>query len=377
MTYDISNEDKVQDVASQLRSDIITTFQQSDSLRWPPSAHNLEEMDNVVPASVIKSLRCLSSGRDEAGSRKVNRLVRSFGEDLCRATTKGQWKLPKHIWLCMTFRYLYRSSELVTRINRFGHSENYSFSFEFENALAISVQESSQMLTSQIVRHPGGESLFHSDFDSFDQNTASSSIHTPHGIMLQEVEKLEETSLSIPEVYKSVQQGLHLRHTTNQLPDCFVSTRKCTPYDITRWTCPVGIAAENTADQWNMLWLFARWISSSTNQEVPGWSGFISVTGVEHSRITIDYYPVINCPINDYKTVQECQRYSEQATHELGLEYVVITFDFGVCMKAYPWLWNNPVRYQKHIVMIGSFHAVWAYIKMLAKRCKAQVRVIS
>ena len=105
-TYDLSNEDKEQDVASQLRSDIITTFQQSDSLRWPPSAHHLDEMDNVVPANVIKFLRCVLTGRDEAGSRKVNRLVRSLGEDLCRATTKGQWKLPKHILLCMTLRHL-------------------------------------------------------------------------------------------------------------------------------------------------------------------------------------------------------------------------------------------------------------------------------
>ena len=200
MTYDLSNEDKLQDVASQLRSDIVTTFQQSDSLRWPPSAHHLEEMDNVVPENVIKFLRCLLTGGDEAGSRKVNRLVRSFGEDLSRATTKGQWKLPKHILLCMTLWHLYRSAKLVTLINRFGHCESYSFSFELETALAISVQESSQMLTSQIVRNPGGESLFHSDFDNFDQNTASSSIHTAHGIMLQEVEKLEETTIPIPEV---------------------------------------------------------------------------------------------------------------------------------------------------------------------------------
>ena len=43
-------------------------------------------------------------------------------------------------------------------------------------------------------------------------------------------------------------------------------------------------------------------------------------------------------------------------------------FDIGVCIKAHPLLWNSPVRYQKHIVVIGSFHAVCAYIKMVGKK---------
>ena len=37
-------------------------------------------------------------------------------------------------------------------------------------------------------------------------------------------------------------------------------------------------------------------------------------------------------------------------------------------MKAYPLIWNNLLRYQKHIVMIGSFHVICAYLKMLGKK---------
>ncbi|MEW8548338.1 MAG: hypothetical protein AB2693_32950, partial [Candidatus Thiodiazotropha sp.] len=83
---------------------------------------------------------------------------------------------------------------------------------------------------------------------------------------------------------------------------------------------------------------------------------------------TIDYYPVINSPITDYKTVQQCLEYSESATREVGQDYVITSFDLGVCMKAFPLIWNNPIRYQKHIVMIGSFHTVCAYLKMLGKK---------
>ena len=70
-------------------------------------------------------------------------------------------------------------------ISGLDHSENYSYSLELETALATMVQQSSNMLTSQIIRNPAGNPLFHSDFDKF---TATGSVHTSHGIMLQEVE---------------------------------------------------------------------------------------------------------------------------------------------------------------------------------------------
>ena len=83
---------------------------------------------------------------------------------------------------------------------------------------------------------------------------------------------------------------------------------------------------------------------------------------------TIDYYPVIAEPITDYRTVPECLRYAEQATGEVGQEYVITTFDLGVCMKAFPLIWNIPIRYEKHIILIGTFHLACAYLKMIGKK---------
>ena len=37
-------------------------------------------------------------------------------------------------------------------------------------------------------------------------------------------------------------------------------------------------------------------------------------------------------------------------------------------MKAFPIIWNNPDKYEKHIVMIGTFHIVCAYLKMIGKK---------
>ena len=69
----------------------------------------------------------------------------------------------------------------------------------------------------------------------------------------------------------------------------------------------------------------------------PGWAGFVSVTGDSPtSTTTTDYYPVINYPITDYKTVQQCLEYAESVSREVGQDDDITTFDLGVCMKAYP-----------------------------------------
>ena len=121
--------------------------------------------------------------------------------------------------------------------------------------------------------------------------------------------------------------------------------------------------------QKDLTWVLVRHYQSKFGQQVPGWAGFISSTGSEPTKLTsIDYYPVINHPITEYKTVQACLKHAEEATKEVGQEYTVTTFDLGVCMKAYPLIWNQPDKYRKHIIMVGTFHLVGAYLKMIGKK---------
>ena len=109
--------------------------------------------------------------------------------------------------------------------------------------------------------------------------------------------------------------------------------------------------------------------SSTVSQRVPGLAGFVSETGEVPKRLTtIDYYPIINHPITDNSTVQECLGVSKNASREVGQKYAVTTFDLAVCMKAYPIIWKNPEFYDDHIVMIGSFHLICAYLKMIGKK---------
>lgn len=53
---------------------------------------------------------------------------------------------------------------------------------------------------------------------------------------------------------------------------------------------------------------------------------------------------------------------------EVGQSYVTITFDLGMCMKAYPLIWNNTSRYEKYIILIGTFHMIYGYFRVLGKK---------
>ena len=55
---------------------------------------------------------------------------------------------------------------------------------------------------------------------------------------------------------------------------------------------------------------------------------------------------------------------SEEATREVGQEYVLNTFDMGGCMTALPYVWRFPGRYQKHVITPGPYHTGIDYISM-------------
>ena len=82
----------------------------------------------------------------------------------------------------------------------------------------------------------------------------------------------------------------------------------------------------------------------------------------------IDYYESIHFPITQFQTVEELLKRSEEATKSTGQEYVINTFDLGVCMKTIPLVWKYPDQYSKHIIFPGPFHTKMNFVGMLNKK---------
>ena len=174
-----------------MRNIILEAFSKSEKTPWPPTADSLQAGANNIPKQLKSFLTILLCGKESSVSTKVNHLVSSLDQDICKATTYGQWDQPKHILLGMTLRHLFRNAEIITLMNKLGHSTNYSFVLELETAIAKRIHQSSTLLSPLIIRNPSCQFFFHSDFDNFDnfvnELTGSGSVHTAHGIMLQEL----------------------------------------------------------------------------------------------------------------------------------------------------------------------------------------------
>ena len=108
--FQLGSKNVLTECAANLRETIISAFENSGDLRWPPLADQIDDVADVIPPTLSNFLKYVFSGKVKDTSTHVNRLVCSVGQDICRAVTNGDWKLPKHILLGMTIRHLYRSN---------------------------------------------------------------------------------------------------------------------------------------------------------------------------------------------------------------------------------------------------------------------------
>ena len=371
--YSLATTDSIREVALLLRGIIMKSFRESKELSWPPSANELEITSEVIPNQLRKFLSIAMDKQIISTSDHANRLILSVGQDICRAVTNGEWKLPKHILLCMTLRHLYRSKLLLTLLNRFGHCESNSFAMELESAVDTALEQKSTVLTNQIVKAPYNV-VFHSEWDNFNQHLTgihgAPFINTAGGIMLQEVQGTYtlSQSASLPTVSRS--SLVKKQDPPLSLPAFHVSRRQGPVMNLEYIDEPIeNKVAFAKGQKFYLIWILCRKACATGKQTVPAFGGFISATGiVPLRRTTIDNYPWIPEPITEYNVVKELLKRCEQATKEVGQLYTITTFDLGVCMKALPLIWDNPAEYKNHIVLIGAFHIIMNYLNMIGHK---------
>ena len=293
-------------------------------------------------------------------------------QDLCRAVTNVEWKLPKHILLCASIRHLYKSKKLINILNRLGHSESYDFGLELETAMAKAIDEVSQSITSQIVTGEANK-VFHMEWDNLNQIMTNihgnNLVNSTAGIMIQEIYPDRTNSLAASRLLRLYERqkkrSLKVDAPASLPPVCIFNRVGPTFPEAALFTPPSNQPFVKSRRIYNM-WLFTRVLSSNSIQHVPAFGGFVSATGVTPGRkSTIDYFPPINQPFTDYAAIVELLRKSEEATKEVGQEYVLNTFDLGGVMKVMPIIWKSSERYRKHVITPGPFHTAMNYIGII------------
>ena len=104
--YELGITDWSKEVSHGLHKKIVTAFKTSEPLPWPPRAHDLHDPNEEIPSEVLQFILNLICG-DKKPSYREESLASSISQDICRAVTSGQWKMKKHILLCMTLRHIF------------------------------------------------------------------------------------------------------------------------------------------------------------------------------------------------------------------------------------------------------------------------------
>lgn len=205
---------------------------------------------------------------------KTERLISSIAQDICWAATKGRWKLPKHILVCMTMCHLYRSAELIKLMNRLGHSESYSFSLELDTAIAHALEQSTSLL-SFVNANDTKPTLIHGDFDNFDQLlndlTGRGSVHTANGIML--CEGARNDTVNLPSVLRE-KRSFQFKETTKDTREIFMSRCPSPAYQVLQRNDPLRMPAYHHGRRKMFLRFLLHIVSQQNHQQMPGWAGF-------------------------------------------------------------------------------------------------------
>ena len=192
-SYLAGTRDTLKDADITLRTMIKKAFDESTSLKWQPKADELGALiQDKIPEKLLTFLNVVFSRQDPKSEKckKKRCLIYSIGQDICCAVKNGEWKLPKHVFICLTICQLYRSKQLTQILNRMGHCECYQYGLEVETALAEALDNTSTHLTAHFVI---GDSnlVFHSEWENLRKATTnltgSNVVNSAAGVMLQEV----------------------------------------------------------------------------------------------------------------------------------------------------------------------------------------------
>ena len=264
-----SDEKRIEEAALILRRHILDAKNSSGDIPFPPTASWLLSDQREPPHLLKDFLSHLVTGNPKHKiSAKSLRFINSCSQDICYATTNGQWEMPKHILLAMTVHHLTGSAQIITLLNRLGHCQSYTRTLELETALCNSVTARTSLLPAGISTEHN--EIIHFCWDNFDLNeetpSGSGTTHTAHGIAIQEVENgAEVTDPDLPNVSESHRRTAHL--IIDELEPCFAKAKAEPNFNVTNAvpeTCDF-----NDSMLSDFLWIFIRKQLPQVNQSVP------------------------------------------------------------------------------------------------------------
>ena len=269
----LSDEEKTNDIAKLIKDEIVSSIKDS---KWPPNPETIRDQNIKIPKLLETFLKTLLS-KETTESDRVQRLVKSIGQDIIYNVTREKTKTVKHTQLGTFVKRITGSRLIIDCLNRLGHTISYHEVNSLETAFA-EVQVHHQLFQSYVPPsvHPSMFVTF--VYDNCDHNPESLSgvsMHVTNGIIIQlsnrnnELLQIDEANTPIIEKRKSF-----IPMETDILP--YKAAPRLHPPILPDIDRNENFMSEYLSRKSDLLWLLLRSQSYIVKQEqnVPGWSGF-------------------------------------------------------------------------------------------------------
>ncbi|CAH3143072.1 unnamed protein product [Porites evermanni] len=367
-TTKISN---IQKAAADIRDAIRN---EESKMSWPPRPSELNDSAIEVPEELSAFLYTLLTGNKDSSEgeccQRVQRLMKSFAQDLVFGVTRGRIKPPKQILLSYAVKTLTNNVELVSILNRYGHGISYSQLEEINTALCMQKMATT---TSEIPL------------------PANIQPHVSTTLAWDNIDRLEETLSGEGTSHRVNGIAVQARHfgphpLTEQPPGITKSKqRSVEPLDVV--ALPIYNAGERqgpkprayvevndqealeNARRKTLLWVLVR-LHAQMNQKVSGWTGYniLVRNEIEARQDNIGYLPTIDAPATSMSTVHEILVRSQKIREALELKSIVLVFDQALYAKATEIAWKHPDKFSDIVIRMGVFHTVCTLLSIIGKR---------
>ncbi|KAK3748348.1 hypothetical protein QZH41_000090 [Actinostola sp. cb2023] len=270
----IDNEHHIIEAALCIREKLKTLEINSS---WPPKPSELHDSAIDLPDCLLTFLRIVLTGNTDSKkelSLRVQRLIKSFGQDFIYGVSCGAKKPPKHVLLPYVIKSLTNNVELIQIINRFGHGISYTQLEEIDTALCLQkmakASDDKAVLPENIHPHVC-TSLAWDNIDRLEETlSGDGTSHRVNGIAVQ-------PKVFGPHLPSSLDTAIEKsRKRTVTLPPTLLPV-----YNAGNRVGPpsrkyIEVTSETVLyNAWkkNLLWILAR-LHAEVNQNISSWTGF-------------------------------------------------------------------------------------------------------
>lgn len=370
---------QVRDIAFLLRKEI-------KEVKKKPLPANLK-LDNIFEGEVTTpdvlrdflSALIIDPRYGSTTNENKDRRIETIAHNIIFAATNGRVMPSTHIELGLALKSITGNKNLITMMNRMGHSINYHTAEELETELTFTATKDQKVLPDDL--HSKSYLRTGVAFDNYDRFVETvdgkDTLHDTVGIVYQDWydENHPSATLIRREAVEVEDANEHL--TVNRRRTFEVQETIIPPYpkkprmdigimlatnDPKRQEIPQDLDRIRRLD---FLWNFCLAMGIPNTPMWVGWNSRIVKDTLPQQKIC--YLPQLNASPTSSAVVAETMRIAKRLADECNQTSISVTYDLAIAKQAFAIQAQEKPEFDNLFIQLGSFHIELSFFKAVGK----------